>query len=168
MSLCQYHSRLLKAEWPHHLISGLLGNCEQKKSLSIFGHEQNLQRPLNLATVGETLCHLHTCYPVTYWCSCVSLGCRTLTLQDTQRHQTAPTSAALPALFLLTRPRASPWRALTTWVGTHELLQHSDLASHQLAVPMAIPFTCSSSHLHPPNPPHSLSEQDLGVGHRGR
>lgn len=75
---------------------------------------------------------------------------RTLTLQDTLLRRTAPTSAALPVQFLLTRPRASPWRALTMWVGTHELLQLSDSTSQQLAVR----FTCSSSHLHHLNPPH--------------
>lgn len=55
MSLCQYHLCLLKAEWPDHLISGFLRNYKQKRSLNIFGHKQNPQRPLNPATVAETL-----------------------------------------------------------------------------------------------------------------
>lgn len=171
MSLCQCQLCLLKAEWSHHLLLSLPrpGNTEQKKFLCIFGHKQNTWRPLNPVTCcWDILSHSQTCCCVTYQCCYVSLGCRTLTLQDTLLHRTAPTSAALPARFLLTRQRASPWRALTTWVGTHELLQHSDLTSQQLAVPMAVPFTCSSSHLHHPNPPHSLPESDLGVGYRGR
>lgn len=91
------------------------------------------------------------CYLLVFF---LSLGCRTLTLQDTLLRRTAPTSAALPVQFLLTRPRASPWRALTMWVGTHELLQLSDSTSQQLAVP----FTSSSSHLHHLNPPRCPSQ----------
>lgn len=75
------------------------------------------------------------------------LGCRTLTLQGILQLPTVPTWAALPVPFLLTRPRASPWRARTTWVGTHELLRHSDLTSQQLLVPMILHLLSFSSPL---------------------
>lgn len=68
------------------------------------------------------------------------LGCRTRILQDIRLLLTAPTWAAPPVPSLLTRPRASPWRALTTWVGTHDLLWHSDLTSQQLLVPHDAPL----------------------------
>lgn len=91
------------------------------------------------------------------------LGCRTLTLRDIQQRLTAPTWAALPAPSRLTRLRASPWRALTTWVGTHELLQHSDLTPQQLIVPMTLRLFSLTS------PPASLQNQTIGgEGLRGR
>lgn len=85
------------------------------------------------------------CYLLVFF---LSLGCRTLTLQDTLLRQTALTSAALPVQFLLTRPRASPWRALTMWVGTlmncfsFQIRHHSSLLSPSpLPVPTFIILT---------------------------
>lgn len=82
VSSCQYHLCLLKAEWPDHLISGLLGNGEQERSLRIFGHKQNPQRPLNPATVAGTLCDPQSCCAVAYWCS-VCLWAAGLWLSET-------------------------------------------------------------------------------------